>query len=92
MIKKITWFYTAALLLGGSMLAEAGTRTDYTFSAESYSGSKNRQYSVYQPDGLSSAAPMVMALHGCKQNQNDVLNDWGLTAAADRYGFILVVP
>ncbi|PHS65508.1 MAG: esterase [Thalassobium sp.] len=92
MIKKITWFYTAALLLGGSMLAEAGTRTDYTFSAESYSGSKNRQYSVYQPDGLSSVAPMVMALHGCKQNQNDVLNDWGLTAAADRYGFILVTP
>ncbi len=92
MIKKITWFYTAALLLGGSMLAEAGTRTDYTFSAESYSGSKNRQYSVYQPDGLSRAAPMVMALHGCKQNQNDVLNDWGLTAAADRYGFILVTP
>ena len=35
---------------------------------------------------------MVMALHGCEQTNDDVLNDWGLKAAADRYRFILVAP
>ena len=35
---------------------------------------------------------MVMALHGCEQTNDDVLNDWGLTAAADRFGFVLVAP
>lgn len=70
----------------------AGTQTNYTLSPQNYTASKTRQYSVYEPDNLSQAAPMVMALHGCKQTQNDVLNDWGLKAAADRYGFILVTP
>lgn len=92
MNKRQTLPVAAALLLGCSMLAQAGTQTDYTFNAQNYSGSKNRQYSVYVPNDVSSPAPMVMALHGCKQTQNDVLNDWGLTAAADRYGFILVTP
>ncbi len=60
--------------------------------AKSYAGSRDRQYKVYVPDGLSGPAPMVMALHGCQQTHDDVLRDWGLTAAADRFGFILVAP
>ena len=44
------------------------------------------------PDGLTGPAPMVMALHGCRQTHDDVLRDWGMTAAADRFGFILVAP
>jgi poly(hydroxyalkanoate) depolymerase family esterase len=35
---------------------------------------------------------MVMVLHGCEQTHDDVLNEWGWKAAADRYGFILVAP
>ncbi len=74
-------------------MANAGTVTAFTVSADgSVSGSRNRQVKVYVPDGLTGAAPMVMALHGCEQTHDDVLNDWGLKAAADRYGFVLVTP
>ena len=69
-----------------------GTTESFTLSAKSYAGSRDRQYKVYVPDGLSGPAPMVMALHGCQQTNDDVLRDWGLTAAADRFGFILVAP
>ena len=72
--------------------AFAGTTESFTLAAKSYAGSRDRQYKVYVPDGLSGPAPMVMALHGCQQTHDDVLRDWGLTAAADRFGFILVAP
>ncbi|TMH28794.1 MAG: PHB depolymerase family esterase, partial [Betaproteobacteria bacterium] len=72
--------------------ADAGTTRSFTYSAGSYPGSRDRQYKVYVPDNLPNPAPMVMALHGCEQTNDDVLNDWGLTAVADRYGFLLVAP
>jgi poly(hydroxyalkanoate) depolymerase family esterase len=78
------------LLLGA--VAHAGTTTSFTMTAKSYAGSRDRQVKVYVPDGLSAPAPLVMALHGCQQTNDDVLADWGLTAAADRFGFILVAP
>lgn len=72
--------------------AWAGSTQAFTFHAHNYAGSRDRQYKVYVPSGLSAPAPMVMALHGCQQTHDDVLQDWGLTAAADRYGFVLVAP
>jgi poly(hydroxyalkanoate) depolymerase family esterase len=72
--------------------AFAGTTESFTLAAKGYPGSRDRQYKVYVPDGLSYPAPLVMALHGCQQTNDDVLHDWGLTAAADRFGFILVAP
>lgn len=72
--------------------AGAGTTSAFTFHARNHPGSRDRQVKVYVPDGLTKPAPMVMALHGCEQTHDDVLNDWGLVAAADRYGFILVAP
>ena len=76
------WGAAALLaLLGPSALA--GTTESFTLSAKDYPGSRDRQYKVYLPDGLSGPAPMVMALHGCQQTHDDVLRDWGLTAAAD---------
>ena len=87
--------WLTGLLVGAACLAStawAGTRHDYTFQAQSYAGSETRQYSVYVPDGFSGARPMVMTLHGCKQTHEDVLADWGMKAAADEYGFILVTP
>jgi poly(hydroxyalkanoate) depolymerase family esterase len=82
----------AATLLLGATAALAGTTTSFTMAAKSYAGSRDRQVKVYVPDGLTGPAPLVMALHGCQQTNDDVLADWGLTAAADRYGFILVAP
>ncbi|WP_220495672.1 extracellular catalytic domain type 1 short-chain-length polyhydroxyalkanoate depolymerase [Oceanospirillum sediminis] len=70
----------------------AGQTLSYTLPQQAYPDSRSRQYKVYLPDNLTSPAPMVMTLHGCKQTHNDVLNDWGMKEAADRYGFILVAP
>ncbi|WP_275096915.1 PHB depolymerase family esterase [Sedimenticola hydrogenitrophicus] len=72
--------------------AIAGTTHSFSFHAESYPGSRDRQYKVYVPEDLAAPAPLVMALHGCQQTNDDVLRDWGLTAAAERHGFVLVAP
>lgn len=72
--------------------ALSGQTHAYTSPQQAYSGSRERNYKVYVPTGIITPAPMVMALHGCKQTHDDVLNDWGMKAAADRYGFILVAP
>ncbi|QEA37824.1 PHB depolymerase family esterase [Pistricoccus aurantiacus] len=82
----------ALCLLFAGAAAFAGETFSKTFEAQNYPGSQDRQYQIYVPDGLSTPASMVMALHGCQQTQTDVLNDWGLKAAADRHGFILVAP
>ncbi|MGO1749599.1 MAG: PHB depolymerase family esterase, partial [Marinobacter sp.] len=82
---------TITLLLPSSPVS-AGQTDSYTLPQQSYNQSRARDYKVYVPDNLQSPAPMVMALHGCKQTNNDVLNDWGMKAAADQYGFILVAP
>ena len=80
----------AALLLAlAGVSALAGTTASFTFRAKDYPGSRDREYKVYRPDNLDGAAPMLMALHGCRQTEDEVLRDWGLTAAADRFGFIL---
>ncbi|SFU98272.1 extracellular catalytic domain type 1 short-chain-length polyhydroxyalkanoate depolymerase [Halomonas korlensis] len=82
-----------ALLALPSLVVFAGTTETFTFQAQDYPGSRDREYTVYRPDDLgSNPLPMVMVLHGCRQTQDDVLQDWGLTAAADRYGFVLVTP
>jgi poly(hydroxyalkanoate) depolymerase family esterase len=81
-----------ALLELASLPVQAGTTSAFTLSPQGHSGSRERQYKVYVPDGLTAPAPMVMALHGCQQTHDDVLRDWGLTAAADRHRFILVAP
>lgn len=81
----------AALILP-AMPTLAGQTHSYSLPQQAYNQSRTRNYKVYVPDNVTSPAPMVMALHGCKQTNDDVLNDWGLTAAADTYGFILVAP
>lgn len=79
-------------LIALAMPTQAGTLNSDTLSAGSHSGSRDRQYQVYIPDNPVTPAPMVMALHGCSQTQTNVMNEWGLQAAADQYGFILVAP
>lgn len=92
-IKTICRRWMAGVLLALlGMSAFAGTTQSLTFTAKSYPHSRDRQYKVYVPSGLAGPAPLVMALHGCQQTPDDVLSDWGLTAAADRHGFILVAP
>ncbi|NLD69560.1 MAG: PHB depolymerase family esterase [Limnobacter sp.] len=82
----------AALLVLLPLAVFAGSTQSFTLAAGSHPGSRDRIYKVYVPDGLSGPAPMLMALHGCQQTHDDVLRDWGLVAAADRHGFVLVAP
>ncbi|MGQ7273064.1 extracellular catalytic domain type 1 short-chain-length polyhydroxyalkanoate depolymerase [Marinobacter sp. V034] len=89
---RVTLAIIAMALLAITNPSHAGTLTSDTLAAGSQSGSRDRQYQVYVPDNLTTPAPMVMALHGCSQTQANVMNEWGLQAAADQYGFILVTP
>jgi len=72
--------------------AAAGRTQAFTLPQQPYADSQARQYKVHVPTHLSGPAPMVLALHGCRQTHDDVLADWGLVAAAERHGFILVAP
>lgn len=75
--------------------AYAGTTTAFSLGTQSYAGSVDRNYKVYQPAGLTGPVPMVMVLHGCSQNEQNIMgasDQWGMQAAADQYGFILVAP
>lgn len=82
----------AAVLALQAVIAAAGTLQVTTLPAGDHPGSRDRVYAVYAPSRITTPAPMVMALHGCRQTHEDVLRDWGLVAAADRHGFVLVVP
>ena len=53
-----------------------------------------RTYDVYVPAGLRSrtAAPLVLLLHGCGQTPAEFAAATRFPAAADRNGFLLVLP
>jgi poly(hydroxyalkanoate) depolymerase family esterase len=53
-----------------------------------------RSYDVYVPAGLRrrTAAPVVVLLHGCGQTPADFADATRFTAAADRNGFLIVLP
>ena len=59
---KNAWM--VVLLALPSLPAFAGTTQSFTYSAGTCAGSRDRQYKVYVPDGLSAPASMVMVLHG----------------------------
>ncbi|MFD8141911.1 PHB depolymerase family esterase [Streptomyces sp. NPDC059708] len=47
---------------------------------------------LYRPAGLPPNPAVVVALHGCTQSAQVYADNSGLTAFADRYGFLLVFP
>ena len=53
-----------------------------------------RSYDVYVPAGLRrrTAAPLVVLLHGCGQTPAEFVDATRFTAAADRNGFLIVLP
>lgn len=55
---------------------------------------RRRDYRVYVPKGYDGkkAMPMVMVLHGCRQNHEDIQSICGFDAIADREQFIVVYP
>ncbi len=57
-------------------------------------GPGGRAYDVYVPAGLRrrTAVPVVLLLHGCGQTPAEFADATRFTAAADRNGFLLVLP
>ena len=92
-----TSFCSAALLLGAlacADLAQAGDLVSRTLPAGPDPGSRERQYQMFVPDGLSdqTAAPVIMVLHGCLQNEQNMIDETGFTELAEREGFMIVFP
>ncbi|MDH3637623.1 MAG: PHB depolymerase family esterase [Gammaproteobacteria bacterium] len=46
----------------------------------------------YRPDGLSAGAPLVVAIHGCRQSASAFDDETGWVQLADRFGFALLLP
>ena len=55
-------------------------------------GGMRRDFLVHVPDGLGAQAPMVLAFHGGGGGAEGFGTRTGLVEAADRLGFILVLP
>ncbi len=75
----------------GSPLRRDGERL---FLARSYHGSRNRSYMLRLPQGHSDGEPrpLVVVLHGCRQDNRDIRQISGFDALADRHRFILLYP
>lgn len=68
--------------------------TQYTFSPREYPGSRMRRYRVHVPPNTNgkNALPLVMVLHGCRQDNEDIESISAFNAVADKFGFIVAYP
>ena len=64
------------------------------FRRRGYRGSRTRRFELHRPRDYSdnSAVPLVMVLHGCRQNSADIRRISNFDAIADREGFVAVYP
>lgn len=77
--------------------AEAPARPEIPvqrFRRQAYPGSRNRRFELYLPRGYNdnSVYPLVMILHGCRQDSADIRHISNFDAIADRERFIVVYP
>lgn len=64
----------------------------HIFRARGYPGSRTRRYLVHVPRGNGKPQPLVLVLHGCRQDHRDIEQITGFNALADRHGFLVVYP
>ncbi len=66
----------------------------YTFRSRTYPGSRMRRYLVHVPPGSSERGPLplVMVLHGCRQDNQDIERISGFNEVADQHGFLVAYP
>ena len=64
------------------------------FRRQSYPGSRNRRFELHLPPGYNENAtyPLLMVLHGCRQNSSDIRHISNFDAIADRERFVVVYP
>ena len=83
-----------SLLRGDTSITPEGQFADLTLPKKAGVVRRRRDYRVYLPAGYDgqTALPMVMVLHGCKQNNAEMETITGFNQIADREGFIVVYP
>ncbi|UCH40092.1 MAG: PHB depolymerase family esterase [Gammaproteobacteria bacterium] len=66
----------------------------HTFHARAYPGSRTRRYLLHVPGGKAATRPrpLVMVLHGCRQDNHDIEQISGFNQLADKHGFLVVYP
>jgi poly(hydroxyalkanoate) depolymerase family esterase len=64
----------------------------HTFHARGYPGSRTRLYRVHVPGGNQDKRPLVVVLHGCRQDNRDIETISGFNRLADRHGFLVAYP
>lgn len=66
----------------------------HTFVARTYPGSRTRRYLVHVPRSKlnARARPLVVVLHGCRQDHRDIEQITGFNELADRHGFLVAYP
>ncbi len=66
----------------------------HTFKARRYPGSRTRRYVVHVPYGKTGSRPrpLVLVLHGCRQDNRDIEQITGFNDLADRHGFLVAYP
>lgn len=87
----------AAGIFQASPVAEAdkdSAASRRIFHRRSYPGSRTRRFELHLPRGYrdASAMPMLVVLHGCRQDNHDIRRISNFDAIADREGFIVVYP
>src|SRR5437588_12090937 len=81
------------LLLPGLAAQEPGKVQIRTYDFTE-AGKKEMEYALYVPKGYDKerTTPLVVALHGLGSNPKQIMSYQGLTAAAQRHGFLVVAP
>ncbi len=74
--------------------AKGGQIVDHEILKQDGHVSRQRQYRVYLPKGYSENQqyPLILVLHGCKQDHLCIQDISGFDAIADREGVIVVYP
>ena len=75
--------------------ASARAARDASFTAHVFAfGGHRWRYRLYEPRRADPAAllPVVVMLHGCKQDSEDFARGTGMNAVAERDGFLVVYP
>ncbi|MEF7615915.1 PHB depolymerase family esterase [Aquincola sp. MAHUQ-54] len=88
---------SAGVLPGASARARTAAPASYPgefLACTHANGAGSRDYKLYVPPSYKSGrpAPLIVMLHGCKQDPDDFAAGTGMNALADTHGFLVAYP